>query len=175
VPSDPLALPIAGVLVAPDVAPAEIERAAAEALFRPALVTPPVPFDYTSYYDREMGKGLSRFWLAGGALLPAADLAAWKLAARRLEDRWRRPTGGRRVNCDPGYLNEWQLVLATAKPLPQAVYLRDGVFALLELLFRQGAFEVLPWTYPDYAAAAAAGAFLPFRRRYLELKRAAKR
>jgi len=125
-------------------------------------------FDFTDYYRREMGDGLIRFWCAASRLAPAAQLADWKVKSCELEARWGKP-GARRVNLDPGYLTSLQVILATTKPLPQAVYLRDGIYALVELLYRSGGFKSLPWTYPDYAKAASEGAFEVFRSQYLKL------
>ncbi len=164
-------LPFAGVLAAPDVGPAEIVAACGRFFGSVGGATPPQPFNFTAYYDAEMGKGLSRFWISAGSLAPAAGLADWKAGSRELEDRWRRADGGRRVNVDPGYLTPLNLTLATTKALPQAVYLRDGVFALVELLLRGGVYEPLPWTYPDYAHAAAARAFDGFRALLVRLTR----
>lgn len=139
-------------------------------MFDVAFQTDPEPFDVTEYYRPEMGPDLLRFWCAGRRLAPAALLADWKLRSRELETQWGE-RGARRVNLDTGYLSSLQVVLATTKPLPQAVYVRDGVYALVELLYGSGGFEAFPWTYPDYRRAAAAGAFEPFRSHYLELLR----
>jgi len=60
--------------------------------------------------------------------------------------------GGRRtVNLDPGMVTPENFILATGKNFTHRVYLRDGVFADLTLVFRKGEYRTLPWTYPDYA------------------------
>jgi hypothetical protein len=166
----PYVLPIAGVIAAPDIAVESVVRALSDGLFEVASRTNPEPFAFTDYYRREMGEGLVRFWCAAARLAPAAALADWKVRSGELEKSWGGP-GARRVNVDPGYVSSLQLILATTKPLPQAVYLRDGVYALVELLYRSGGFKRLPWTYPDYAKAAAEGAFEMFRSRCLRLLR----
>ena len=56
------------------------------------------------------------------------------------------------MNIDPGYLTLFQLVLASAKPFSHRIYLDRGIWAEVTLLFRDGTFETLPWTYPDYKA-----------------------
>ncbi len=164
----PSVLPLIGVIAAAEIGGGDVVRALGDELFDVAFQTDPEPFDVTEYYRSEMGAALVLFWCAGRRFAPAALLAAWKLRSRELETRWA-ARGARRVNLDTGYLSSLQLVLATTKPLPQAVYVRDGVYALVELLYRSGGFEAFPWTYPDYRRAAAAGAFEPFRSRYLEL------
>jgi len=163
-------LPIVGVIATPEIATEDVVRAVNDGLFEIASRTDPEPFDFTDYYRREMGEGLVRFWCAASRLAPAARLAAWKSQSCELEKTWGRP-GARRVNVDPGYVSSLQLVLATTKPLPQAVYLRDGIYALVELLYHGGGFKSLPWTYPDYGKAASEGAFETFRTYYLKLSR----
>jgi hypothetical protein len=55
--------------------------------------------------------------------------------------------GKRRVNIDPGYLARAHLILATGKGYTHRPYLRDGIYADLTLVFQQGGFQPLPWTY----------------------------
>jgi len=168
----PEVLPLLGVIASPAAPLADLQEELRAELFATALATPSAPFDFTDYYEPEMGPGLVRLWLAGTELLPADSLPALKRASIELERRWSE-AGRRRVNVDPGYISESQLLLATTKALPAAVYLRDGLFGLVELLYREGAYRELPWTYPDYAAAAARGWFDPFRALFLKLRKAA--
>jgi hypothetical protein len=168
----PEVLPLLGVIASPAAPLADLEGEIRAGLFETALATPSLPFDFTDYYEAEMGTGLVRRWHAGTSLLPADRLPDLKRASIELERRWSE-AGRRRVNVDPGYVSETQLLLATTKPLPAAVYLRDGLFALVELLYYGAAFRELPWTYPDYAAAAARGWFDPFRALYLKLLKGA--
>jgi Domain of unknown function (DUF4416) len=58
----------------------------------------------------------------------------------------------RTVNLDPGLLTEENVLLATGKNYSHRVYLRDGVFADLALVYRKGEYRPLPWTYPDLAS-----------------------
>jgi hypothetical protein len=43
-----------------------------------------------------------------------------------------------------------RLILATGKNYTHRVYLRAGIYADLTLIYQGGAFQALPWTYPDY-------------------------
>ncbi|MGD8718819.1 MAG: DUF4416 family protein [Candidatus Zixiibacteriota bacterium] len=171
---DPHVLPILGVLATPSVSADEVVAACRRELFDVALTSAVVPFDDTDYYRSEMGPDLKRFWCAAAATVGADLLADMKTASGRLEGRWR-DEGKRRVNLDPGYVTPLQLVLATTKTLPQAVYLRDGISAVVELLYRDGVFAPMPWTYPDYGRAASAATFEPFRDYLLGLLREAKK
>jgi hypothetical protein len=42
-------------------------------------------------------------------------------------------------------------VLATGKDRAHRIYLGDGIFGDLTLVFREGTYSPLQWTYPDYA------------------------
>ena len=48
-----------------------------------------------------------------------------------------------------------RLALATTKNYSHRVYLRDGIFAEVALIFRSGTFCPLGWTYPDYRTPLA--------------------
>lgn len=114
-------------------------------------VSGPFPFDFTEYYAREMGAPLKRRFVVASGLVARDSLAAAKEAAERIEDAL--AVGGRRtVNVDPGLLTEESFILATGKNYSHRVYLRDGVFADLTLVYRKGEYRALPWTYPDYAS-----------------------
>jgi hypothetical protein len=44
-----------------------------------------------------------------------------------------------------------RFVLATGKNFSHRIYLGQGIYADLTLIYRHGEFQALPWTYPDYA------------------------
>ncbi|MEA4858800.1 DUF4416 family protein [Solidesulfovibrio sp.] len=141
--------------------------AALEERFGPAEVACPVmPFDRTDYYDAELGTPLSRRLLAFARLLPQGGLAAAKRFTNALEARFARPDGRRRVNLDPGLLTQERLVLATGKNFTHRVYLGQGIFGDLTLVFRAGSWQTLPWTFPDYAAPDMRDILTDIRRRY---------
>lgn len=56
------------------------------------------------------------------------------------------------MNLDPGLVTPENFILATGKNFSHRIYLRDGVFADLTLVYRKGEYRALPWTYPDYAS-----------------------
>jgi len=109
-----------------------------------------MPFDYTTYYQQEMGTPLFRRLLAFKSLIEQLQLAAVKLSTNRLEDRYTRG-GRRRVNIDPGYLLYERFVLASGKNFSHRIYIGHRIYADLTLIYQRGGFEKLPWTYPDYA------------------------
>lgn len=128
-------------------------------------------FDYTDYYEPEMGVGLKKVFYAFEALRPPDELAAIKLRTNAIEERAMRPaTGGgqgRIFNLDPGYLDQYKMVLATTKNNNHRVYLGQGIYAESTLAFVNKAFRPWPWTYPDYGSDAYAGFLMELRKRYL--------
>jgi hypothetical protein len=108
-------------------------------------------FERTDYYEMEMGPGLRRLLVSFEPLGEATSLVRVKLAAARLEAEFSEG-GRRRVNIDPGYIDYFKLVLASFKEGPQKIYLGEGVWADPVLLFENGAWRPLPWSFPDFRA-----------------------
>jgi hypothetical protein len=88
-----------------------------------------------------------------------------KLQTNELEKRYVQE-GKRRVNIDPGYIALERLVLATGKNYTHRIYLSKGIYADLTLVFHQGSFQSLAWTYRDYADLVVIGTFNEIRERY---------
>ncbi len=124
-----------------------------------------IPFDFTDYYSAEMGPGLVRRWTAHGPADPAG-LAGLKRRAGRVEDRFR-SAGRRAVNLDPGLLSPHNVVLASTKDFAHRIYISDGIFAEVALVFRDGRWAPLEWTYPDWRCAACLDFLSACRRRLL--------
>jgi hypothetical protein len=132
----------------------------------PDFISALVPFDYTSYYAREMGTDLVRRFLSMEKLIKPETLPDIKLATNCIEGKF--SAGDKReVNIDPGYLSKANLILATGKGFAHRPYLRDGIYADLTLVYQDKKFCSLPWTYPDYADAKQHLIFSKIRARYL--------
>ena len=114
----------------------------------------PVPFDYTDYYEAEMGTGIMRMWAGSSRIADPSELSKWKLTTDRIE-REISIDEQRTVNLDPGFVGLSKVLLASLKDHPQRVPLRDAVYAEIELTFSDGSWHELPWTYPDYVDAPA--------------------
>jgi hypothetical protein len=112
-----------------------------------------IPFTATDYYRSEMGEPLVRQFVSFPGLLPAERLPEIKIAAMELETRLAE-NGRRRVNLDPGFLSEANVIIATAKNHYHRVPLRDGVYAHIEYVLKDGKLNFLPWTYPDFQTEA---------------------
>ena len=129
------------------------------------LVSPWLPFSYTTYYRSEMGAPLFRRLLTFDTLIEQPALVDIKLATNALEIKWSR-NDKRRVNLDPGYLLAERFVLATGKNYSHRIYLGWGIYADLTLIFRAGRWRPLPWTYPGYQQADMLRFLLQTRAKY---------
>jgi len=130
-----------------------------------SLITDPIPFDYTAYYEKEMGPGLLRVFCFYDDPMQPEKLVEQKLFADGLEKRIA-PTERRIVNIDPGYYNLDQVALSTGKYAQHRMYLGKGVYGDVELIFKAGSFQALPWTYPDYRSPEVIELFNDRRRKY---------
>ena len=139
---------------------------------RPDFISAPMSFEFTEYYEKEMGKSLIRRLVSYEQLIPPETLPDVKLLTNRIEDQIS-GEGDRRVNVDPGYLSAAHLILATGKGYTHRPYLRSGIYADLTLIFQGGAFHALPWTYPDYAGQEIMVRLRMIREKYLLTLKAA--
>jgi hypothetical protein len=128
-------------------------------------VSPPLFFDRTRYYEKEMGWPLHRRFVSFKRLIRPEAIVAIKLQTNELEKRYLQE-GRRKVNIDPGYVALERLVLATGKNYTHRIYLSKGIFADLTLVFHQGSFQPLAWTYRDYAEPVVIGYFNDIREHY---------
>jgi hypothetical protein len=122
-------------------------------------------FDFTDYYEREIGPHLKRQFVAFGTPIRPDTLRESKIVSNELEGRLS-ICGRRRANVDPGYLDLSKLVVASTKDATCRVYLGEGIYAQPMLWYEKGSFQPWPWTYPDYRTAAAISFFNSVRADY---------
>ncbi len=120
-----------------------------------------------------MGKNLSRYFLLFAPLASRGQLPEVKLRTNEIEARHARQ-GNRTVNIDPGYIALEQIVLATTKGFAHRLYLGNGIFGDLTLMFENGSYHGLPWTYPDYRSEEIIALCTRWRQRYKESLRCQK-
>lgn len=114
------------------------------------LLSPPVVFDETDYYEEEIGYPLLRWWGYRNQLADPSKLKMWKQESSKIEDELSDDQSDRTVNIDPGYLNYGLLVLGSFKYDLQKIYLGDGVYADPVLQFGEGEFHPFEWSFPDF-------------------------
>ena len=124
--------------------------------------SPVIPFTFTDYYSKEMGANLLRKWVGFEKQASPEELSKTKVKTNTLEERVSK-RGPREVNIDPGYITLSKVVLASTKDFSHRIYLSQGIYAEITLLFKQKEFVSLPWTYPDYKSETALKFFLGIR------------
>lgn len=130
-----------------------------------------LPWTASNFYQKEMGAGLLRRFLAFEPLASPGELARIKLLTQLVEDKHRRDTAddpGRRVNIDPGYIDAFKVVLASTKNAGQRIYLHSGIYAEATLMYFDGAFHGLAYTYPDYLWPATLAFLTSLRSVYVD-------
>jgi hypothetical protein len=87
-----------------------------------------------------MGGPLHRRLMVFKSLVEQTELAAIKRMTNELEQKYQRQ-GQRRVNIDPGYLLAERFVLATGKNFTHRIYIGQGIYADLTLIYQKGDFK----------------------------------
>ena len=131
----------------------------------PEIVSKPVPFDKTNYYD-EISPELKRVFLCFPGLVNAGGLADWKHQAIEIEAISRQPI--RAVNIDPGYVDGARLVLASTKDHAHRICIRDGIFAEVTMRYRFKKWQAFDYTFPDFASGVYDEFFLKVRKLWLQ-------
>ncbi len=131
------------------------------------FLSEPFPFDCTGYYAPEMGRSLGRRIVSFEPFISPGDLARIKLWTNQLEGQYRNAEQGRKVNIDPGYIAASKFILGTGKDYSHRIYLGEGIYGDLTLIFQKGGYTPLSWTYPDYASPPLCSLLNLLRKRYL--------
>lgn len=127
------------------------------------------PFNFTDYYEDEMGRDLKRNFISFLTLIPADRLPQIKLKTIEIEKEFcHTGTGNRAINIDPGYLSMEKLVLASTKNFSHRPYLSSGIYAELTYLYKNESYRSLDWTYPDYKVPERIEMFNQLRIKYGE-------
>ncbi len=134
-------------------------------------------WNITDYYREEMGENLLRKFVCCERLISPEDLVHIKRETNALElslSSASSPFSSRRVNLDPGYLDATKLVLASTKNQAHRLYLSQGIYAEVTLLYHHGAFHPFGYTYTDYRWPETHAFLRQVRARYLEQLRQGK-
>ena len=127
-------------------------------------------FNFSDYYNEELGTPIYRRIWRADRLFPRDSLADIKSQTNQLE-RLYMIENKRQFNLDPGFLSAENFVLATTKNYTHRIYLRDGIYADLTLIYRNRGLRPLEWTYPDYAGEEIRRLLEIERERYLRILR----
>jgi len=126
-----------------------------------------IDFNYTDYYNREMGDNIKRFFVSFKNLIDPSSLADIKIRTNKLEKQFaennQSGVESRRVNFDPGILNLSRLILASTKDNAHRVPLDKGIYGEITLLFQKKGIQALPWSYIDYQSREYTEIFFEIR------------
>jgi len=117
-----------------------------------------IPCAEADDYREEMGDDLLRRFYSFETEVARDSLPALKAACYKIEPKFSDTVDDyhfRTVNIDPGIMTPSALVMASHKEYNHRVYLRDGVYAEIALIFAHDKFCRLPWTIPDFCADEA--------------------
>jgi len=141
-------------------------------VFGPCDLESPVwDWYHTDYYTEEMGEGLKRQFIFFQRLIMPEDIRAIKLKTNKIERQYLNERGGRRINLDPGYLDTARVVLVSTKDYSHRIYLGEGIYGEVTLLYSKGTFHPLPYTYPDFRTGEYLALFKNARDEYKEAVR----
>ena len=128
----------------------EETRKKLEERFSPVdLQAGPFDFDFTTYYNTEMGTPLYRRFISFERLIAPEELPGIKLFTNEVETA-SAINGNRIINLDPGYLSDANVIIATTKNYYQRVPLTQGIYAHMEYILKGKKLLTLEWTYPDF-------------------------
>ena len=111
--------------------------------------------DFTDYYEKEFGKDLQKQFFVMKEPVDLQNFARVKIWSNELETETAKSDSGRLVrtiDLDPGYLEPSKLVLYSTKNFSHRVFVTDGIFGEVTMIYEHGKFKFLPWTYPDYSS-----------------------
>jgi len=138
-----------------------------EARFGPVdVLSGPLDFTNTDYYEEEFGQGLVRKVVSFEEHVCPDELAEIKLFTNSIEDGLLSFDKKRRVNVDPGLLSLERLVLASCKNFAHRIYLGSGVYGDITLIYMRSGWKPLEWTYPDYKDESMRRILTRMRMRY---------
>jgi hypothetical protein len=164
-----------GLIYGPSSPLEECVRSLREGIGETEFSSPEMPFDYTVYYEGEMGPGLKRVIITFKELIKREEIVDIKIFTNKLEKVFSYENK-RTINIDPGYIAQEHIILATGKGYSHRPYLGRGVYADLTLQYIKDDFKRLEWTYPDYGSAAMTELFRKLRHDYVsQLKEVTKR
>ena len=130
--------------------------------------SPVIPFDFTDYYEPEMGDIIDRVLFSFERLIEADRLPEIKRQTNTFEQELSPlyASAKRPVNLDPGYIEQAKVILASTKNFYHRIYLGGGIFGEVTMHFKNNTYQFFPWTYPDYQSRDYQEFFLRIRQIY---------
>ncbi len=122
-----------------------------------------IPWNYTTYYEREMSSSLNRIFCFFERIVDPSCLVEAKLLTNAIERDFALDNR-RQINLDPGYMTPAKVVLASTKNYAHRVYLSKGIYGEVTLVYKNRQYQSLPYTYRDYQDTISTDIFAQARR-----------
>ncbi len=128
-----------------------------------------LPFNYTDYYEAEMGKNLNKIFYSFEKLLDPNqdDLSQIKIISNNIEEQFLE-NEKRIINLDPGFISLNNLMLLTTKNFGHRIPLKNGIYIETTLIWQKKNYQDLFWTYPDFRSPEYKNIFKKIRTIYGE-------
>jgi len=126
---------------------------------------PLIPFTFTDYYQEEMGQNLKKSYFAFVQKINQQFLPEIKQFTNAVEQQLSKESK-RMVNIDPGYVTEHQVVLASAKEHPHRMYLANGVYGQIVLIYSRNQWIPVDKTFEDYKQKEVQEFLISVRNKY---------
>lgn len=108
-----------------------------------------IPFNFTDYYNNEMGTPITRIFISFNKLIKPEELVSIKKWTNKLELELS-IENKRKVNLDPGYLTLAKFILATTKDFQHRIYMGNGIYEEVTLYYKNKQWTHHEFTFPDY-------------------------
>ncbi|MGE4232693.1 MAG: DUF4416 family protein [Bacteriovoracia bacterium] len=110
--------------------------------------------EFSEYYTQEMGSPLLKSFFVFDKKVSRNDLVSLKKTGYILETEFLEKNH-RKINIDPFIVTPENVVISTSKNFSHRIYLGQGVFGDLVLIYKNKSFQRLPWSYADYVKYAS--------------------
>ncbi len=128
-----------------------------------AMYSPPIPWDFSEYYKDELGDNIIRRFVFFKNLIEQEQIAEIKIITNQIETLL--ASGNKRnVNIDPGYLTLAKIILASTKDYSHRIYLKDGIYAEVSVIYKKNRFLPHINTYKDFQDERYTEIFLSARK-----------
>jgi hypothetical protein len=106
-------------------------------------------FNFTAYYEEEMGKNLKKRFVSFKKTISNEELAGIRIKTGKIEDNFR-VDNKRIINIDPGYISKEGVFMASIKQKPFKTELENKVFLHKVLGFEENKIIEFKHTFADY-------------------------
>lgn len=124
-------------------------------------------WDFTNYYEGELGKNLKKQFLFFKKLIDIEEIVDIKMQTNKIEDKYSK-NNKRLINIDPGYLTENKVVLPSAKDRPHKIYIKDGIYCDPVLKYQNNSYQPFEHSFPDFKTKKYIELFNKIRKTHIE-------